>query len=55
VNRSRVFPARLLGRREGGGGAEVFLLRDLGDDRWEALVRPDGGCGPAPPSPSTPA
>ncbi|HEV7501632.1 MAG TPA: tRNA preQ1(34) S-adenosylmethionine ribosyltransferase-isomerase QueA [Vicinamibacteria bacterium] len=40
VNRSRVFPARLLGRREGGGGAEVFLLRDLGDDRWEALVRP---------------
>ena len=40
VNRSRVFPARLLGRREGGGGAEVFLLRDVGDDRWEALVRP---------------
>jgi len=40
VNRSRVFPARLLGRREGGGGAEVFLLRDLGGDRWQALVRP---------------
>jgi len=40
VNRSRVFPARLLGQREGGGAAEVFLLRDLGDDRWEALVRP---------------
>src|SRR6185295_12147158 len=40
VNRSRVFPARLLGRREGGGGAEVFLVRDLGGDRWEALVRP---------------
>jgi S-adenosylmethionine:tRNA ribosyltransferase-isomerase len=40
VNRSRVFPARLLGRREGGGTAEVFLLRDLGHDQWEALVRP---------------
>jgi S-adenosylmethionine:tRNA ribosyltransferase-isomerase len=40
VNRSRVFPARLLGRREGGGSAEVFLLRDIGDDRWEAFVRP---------------
>jgi S-adenosylmethionine:tRNA ribosyltransferase-isomerase len=40
VNRSRVFPARLLGRRETGGAAEVFLLRDRGDDRWEALVRP---------------
>jgi S-adenosylmethionine:tRNA ribosyltransferase-isomerase len=40
VNRSRVFPARLLGRRAGGGAAEVLLLRPLGDDRWEALVRP---------------
>jgi len=40
VNRSRVFPARLRGRREDGGAAEVFLLRDVGDARWEALVRP---------------
>jgi len=40
VNRSRVFPARLLGRRDGGGAAEVFLLREVGDQRWEALVRP---------------
>jgi S-adenosylmethionine:tRNA ribosyltransferase-isomerase len=40
VNRSRVFPARLLGRRPRGGTAEILLLRDVGDDRWEALVRP---------------
>src|SRR5262249_56131322 len=40
ANRSRVFPARLLGRREGGGPAEVFLVRDLGGDRWQALLRP---------------
>jgi S-adenosylmethionine:tRNA ribosyltransferase-isomerase len=40
VNRSRVFPARLLGQRKGGGAAELLLLRDLGDDRWDALVRP---------------
>jgi S-adenosylmethionine:tRNA ribosyltransferase-isomerase len=40
VNRSRVFPARLLGRRKGGGAAELLLLRDLGDDRWDAFVRP---------------
>lgn len=40
VNRSRVFPARLLGRRPRGGMAEILLLRDVGDDRWEALVRP---------------
>lgn len=40
VNRSRVFPARLLGRRAGGGEAEVLLLRPLGEGLWEALVRP---------------
>ncbi len=40
VNRSRVFPARLLGRREGGGAAEVLLVRDRGDGTWEAMVRP---------------
>lgn len=41
LNDSRVLPARLLGRRlPGGGASEVLLLRDLGDDRWECLVRP---------------
>jgi S-adenosylmethionine:tRNA ribosyltransferase-isomerase len=39
VNRSRVIPARLLGRRAGGGRVEVLLLRPMAD-RWEALVRP---------------
>ncbi len=44
ANQSRVIPARLVGRREGTGGAvEVLLLAerpDLGLDTWEALVRP---------------
>lgn len=43
LNETRVFPARLLGRRAGGGAAEVLLLRPLperGEDVWEALVRP---------------
>ena len=40
VNRSRVFPARLLGRRKGGGGAEVLLLRSVDPANWEAFVRP---------------
>ena len=40
VNDSEVIPARLLGRRSGGGRAEMFLLRDLGDHHWEVLVRP---------------
>jgi S-adenosylmethionine:tRNA ribosyltransferase-isomerase len=30
----------LLGQREGGGRAEVLLIRPLGDTVWEALVRP---------------
>ena len=40
INRSRVFPARLLGTRSGGGEAEVLLVRSLGDNLWEAMVRP---------------
>jgi S-adenosylmethionine:tRNA ribosyltransferase-isomerase len=40
VNRSRVFPARLRGRRATGGEAEILLIRDQGEGRWEAMVRP---------------
>ena len=41
LNNSRVLPARLIGRREpGGGAAEVLLLIDRGDKTWECLVRP---------------
>ena len=40
VNDSRVLPARLIGRRAGGGAAELLLLRELGDDCWECLCRP---------------
>ena len=41
LNDSRVLPARLIGRREPGGGAsEVLLLIDRGDKTWECLVRP---------------
>ena len=39
LNDTRVIPARLLGRKETGGQAEVFLLRELEDGRWEALVK----------------
>jgi S-adenosylmethionine:tRNA ribosyltransferase-isomerase len=37
INRSRVFPARLLGRKESGGRAEILLISKLGDFRWLAL------------------
>lgn len=45
-NVTRVFPARLLGTRDSGAPAEVFLLKPLGDDRWEALVQPGGKLHP---------
>ena len=44
LNNTRVFPARLHGRRntESGAQVEVFLVRALRDDEteWQALVRP---------------
>lgn len=43
LNETRVFPARLRGRRPGGGAAEVLLLHPAaggGDERWVAMVRP---------------
>jgi len=40
-NDTRVFPARLLGEREPGGGAvEVMLVSRVDEERWEALVHP---------------
>lgn len=40
LNDSRVLPARLFGRRSGGGACEVLLLIDRGEKVWECLVRP---------------
>ena len=41
VNNSRVIPARLIGQREGSGGqVEIFLVRAIEGNDWEALVRP---------------
>lgn len=41
LNDTRVIPARLFGvKKDTGAKAEVLLLKDLGEDRWEALVKP---------------
>ncbi|NPV71592.1 MAG: tRNA preQ1(34) S-adenosylmethionine ribosyltransferase-isomerase QueA [Firmicutes bacterium] len=40
LNDTKVIRARLMGRKPTGGLVEVFLLRDTGDDVWEARVRP---------------
>ncbi len=41
LNDSKVVPARLLGEREKTGGeVEIFLLKKLASNRYEALLRP---------------
>ncbi|NWL87724.1 MULTISPECIES: tRNA preQ1(34) S-adenosylmethionine ribosyltransferase-isomerase QueA [unclassified Paenibacillus] len=41
LNDTRVLPARLFGVKEDTGAkAEVLLLKNLGNDSWEALVKP---------------
>lgn len=41
LNNTRVIPARLLGvKKDTGAKAEILLLKQLGEDRWEALVKP---------------
>jgi len=41
ANDTRVFPARLIGRRDpSGGAAECFLLERRGEHEWLALVHP---------------
>ncbi|HMV52004.1 MAG TPA: tRNA preQ1(34) S-adenosylmethionine ribosyltransferase-isomerase QueA, partial [Blastocatellia bacterium] len=44
INNTRVFPARLLGRRivngEPGAQVEAFLVKKLNTDEWEVLAKP---------------
>jgi len=40
LNESRVFPARLLGKKESGGKVELLLLKKLFEDEWEAISKP---------------
>jgi S-adenosylmethionine:tRNA ribosyltransferase-isomerase len=48
VNETRVFPARLLGRKATGAAAEILLLHPhQGEEKvWTALVRPGGKLKP---------
>jgi S-adenosylmethionine:tRNA ribosyltransferase-isomerase len=40
LNDTRVIPARLFGRRAGGGRMELLLVEKTGAREWDALVRP---------------
>lgn len=38
INKTRVFPGRLIGSKESGGKAEVLLLKRINEIQWEVLV-----------------
>lgn len=41
LNNSKVIPARLYGIKESTGAKiEVLLIKDLGNDKWQALIKP---------------
>lgn len=42
LNNTKVLPARIFGKRETGGKVEALLLKDLGENVWEALLKPGG-------------
>ncbi len=42
LNDTKVLPARLLGKRTTGGKVEALLLKEVGDNVWEALLKPGG-------------
>jgi S-adenosylmethionine:tRNA ribosyltransferase-isomerase len=39
LNDTKVFPARLIGKKSTGGRCEIFLLRDCTGGVWEAMTR----------------
>ena len=40
LNQSKVFPARLLGKKDTGGEIEILLIRQVKDDTWAAISKP---------------
>lgn len=40
MNDSKVLPARIFGVKETGALVELLLLKNIGNDRWECLVKP---------------
>jgi S-adenosylmethionine:tRNA ribosyltransferase-isomerase len=40
LNQSRVFPARLFGKKDSGGEIEVLLIHQLNSDTWLAISKP---------------
>ncbi len=40
LNQSKVFPARIFGKKDSGGDIEVLLIRQLKSDLWLAISKP---------------
>jgi len=40
LNNTKVFPARIFGKKETGGKVEVLITKDLGHSSWKALTKP---------------
>ncbi len=40
VNNTKVIPARIFGRKSTGANIEIMLLKNRGNDEWEALAKP---------------
>jgi S-adenosylmethionine:tRNA ribosyltransferase-isomerase len=45
LNNTKVFPCRLLAKKQGGGKAEIFLVQEKGRNLWDALVKGGVGAG----------
>ncbi|MFA5159486.1 MAG: tRNA preQ1(34) S-adenosylmethionine ribosyltransferase-isomerase QueA [Candidatus Omnitrophota bacterium] len=45
LNNTKVLAARLFGKKVTGGKVEALLLKDLGNNVWEALLKPGGRVG----------
>ena len=45
INETRVIPARIYGTKKGTDSkVEILLLKDMGDGKWEVLVKPGKKC-----------
>ena len=40
LNNTKVFPARLFGATETGAKVEIFLVKEIENEKWETLARP---------------
>lgn len=46
LNDTRVLPARLLGHKTSGAAVEFLLLKAVGFNKWQTLVKPGSKCKP---------